>query len=65
MSETGLLQPAAELKTGDKVRVVSGPFSDMLAEIEAVPEHGRIYVLIDLMGRYAKAELAAADVESV
>jgi|SRR6056297_443982 len=64
MSENGLLQPATALKTGDQVRVVSGPFTDMLAEIEAVPEQGRIYVLIDLMGRYAKAELAAADVEA-
>lgn len=65
MSEDGLLQPPTELKTGDQVRVVSGPFSDALAEIEAIPEQGRIYVLLELMGRYVKAELAAGDVENL
>ncbi len=65
MAANGLLQPSADLKTGDQVRVVSGPFTDTLAEIEAIPEQGRIYVLLDLMGRYVKAELAAADVETV
>lgn len=65
MSANGLLQPVADLKTGDLVRVVSGPFYDVLAKIEAVPEQGRIYVLLDLMGRYVKTELAASDVEIV
>lgn len=61
--EDGKLQPPAEFKVGDKVRVVSGPLVDKLAEIEAIPEQGRIYVLLELMGRYTKAVLAANDVE--
>lgn len=65
MSEDGLLQASHDLKSGDQVRVVAGPFSDTLAEIEAVPERGRIYVLLDLMGRSVKAELSASDVQSL
>ncbi len=63
MSANGELQPSCNLKAGNEVGVVSGPFSDMFAKIESVPEQGRIYVLLNLMGRYAKAELAAVDVE--
>lgn len=61
----GVLQPPAELKAGDQVRVVSGPFSKMIAEIESVSEQGRIYVLLNLMGSYAKAQLSSSDVETI
>ena len=61
--EDGKLKPTAEFDVGDKVRVVSGPLADKLAEIESVPEQGRIYVLLELMGRYTKAMLSATDVE--
>ena len=61
--EDGKLQPPAEFAVGDEVRVVSGPLVDKLAEIEAIPEQGRIYVLLELMGRYTKVVLAANDVE--
>lgn len=63
MREDGKLQSPAALQVGDQVRVISGPFADKLAEIEAVSEQGRIYVLLELMGRYTKAILVAADVE--
>ncbi|MRU15666.1 transcriptional activator RfaH [Roseovarius sp. A21] len=61
--EDGKLKPTAEFDVGDKVRVVSGPLADKLAEIESVPEQGRIYVLLELMGRYTKAVLSTTDVE--
>jgi len=61
--EDGKLKPTAEFDVGDKVRVVSGPLADKLAEIVSVPEQGRIYVLLELMGRYTKAMLSATDVE--
>ncbi len=51
------------LRVGDQVKVVSGPLADQLAEVEAVSEQGRIYVLLELMGRYAKAMLSATDVQ--
>ena len=59
----GAQTSADTMAVGDQVRVLSGPFADKLAEIEAVPENGRIYVLLDLMGRLAKAELSTSQVE--
>lgn len=64
-AKNGKLSPSAEFEIGDQVRVISGPFADALAEIEAVPEQNRIYVLFELMGRYTKAMLATVDVERV
>lgn len=62
-SEDGTLQPPAEFEVGDQVEVVSGLFANKFAEIEAIPEQGRIYVLLELMGRFTRAELPATDVE--
>lgn len=61
--DDGRLRSAAELEVGDQVRVVSGPLADRLAEIEAIPERGRINVLLELMGRYTRTELQDTDVE--
>lgn len=61
--EDGKQQPPAGLQIGDEVRVVSGPFTDKLAAIESLPERGRIYVLLELMGCYTKAVLSVSDVE--
>jgi len=65
ISANGILQPPSDLAPGDQVKVIAGPFSDMLAEIEGVSEQGRVYVLLDLMGRLARAELATVNVEAV
>lgn len=48
---------------GDGVRVVLGPFADLLARVEAVPEKDRIVVLLDMMGRTVRARLSPADLE--
>jgi transcriptional antiterminator RfaH len=65
VGEHGELQPTAELEVGDHVRVLSGPLANKLAEIEVISEQNRIYVLLELMGHYTKAVLAAANVERV
>lgn len=61
--DDGTMRSASELAVGDQVRVVSGPLADKLAEIEAIPERGRINVLLELMGRYTRTELQDSDVE--
>ena len=58
-----VLRSETRLEVGDQVKVVSGPLTDMIAEIEAIPEQGRIYVLMELMGRYTKTALSTSDVE--
>lgn len=48
---------------GETVRVAAGPFVDVLARVEAVPERDRIFVLLDMMGREVRAGVRAGDLE--
>jgi len=48
---------------GEDVRVIVGPFADLVAKVEAVPEKDRIFVLLDMMGRTVRTQLRGADLE--
>ncbi|MEM9474854.1 MAG: hypothetical protein AAGA71_06150 [Pseudomonadota bacterium] len=48
---------------GDSVRVVAGPFANVLACVEAAPERDRVFVLLDMMGRDVRATLQPGDLE--
>jgi transcriptional antiterminator RfaH len=61
----GLLLPPDNLKAGDKIRVIEGPFTDTLATIETLPGPSRISILIDLMGQKVKTVLSEKHVEKV
>jgi transcriptional antiterminator RfaH len=52
-------------KPGEDVRVVVGPFADLVAKVEAVPEKDRIFVLLDMMGRTVRAQLSGPDLERI
>ena len=43
---------------GDLVRVISGPFCDLLARVDALPGRERIYVLLDFMGQERRVSIA-------
>jgi transcriptional antiterminator RfaH len=58
-----LLLPPDDFRAGDRVRIVAGPFATLLAEIEAMPEQGRIFALLDIMGRCVRTEVTPAQVE--
>lgn len=59
----GHWRAAEDLEVGTAVRIISGPFADILARIDAIPETGRIYALLEIMGRTVRAELAPEDLE--
>jgi transcriptional antiterminator RfaH len=44
-------------RTGQAVRIVSGPFTDSLASIETMDDRGRVSVLLDILGRRASVRL--------
>ena len=52
-----------EFGVGERVRIVAGPFADMLARIEEIPEAGRIYALLEMMGRSVRTEVAPGHLE--
>jgi transcriptional antiterminator RfaH len=55
---SGLLSPQLELSVGDRIRVLSGPFADLVTTIETLPSTARIGVLINLMGREVNTTLS-------
>lgn len=62
---SGLLLPPADLEVGDRIRILSGPFADLVTTIEELPGVQRIGVLIDLMGRQVKTSLPREQVEKL
>lgn len=61
----GYLAEAGELRPGDEVRVVDGPFAASVARIVEVSARDRVFALIEMMGRTVRAELDPRDVEQL
>lgn len=55
----------AKLQPGDKVRVVIGPFANMIGQLQTIVSKDRIRVLLEILGRYAPTELALSEVETL
>lgn len=47
------------LRAGDSVRVMTGPFADLIGRFCCHTEHERVYVLLDLLGREVRTSLPA------
>lgn len=59
----GILAPIAnDLRVGEVVRVISGPFAEQLATVESLDDKGRVRVLLDILGRAASLRLGAGSV---
>jgi transcriptional antiterminator RfaH len=52
------LSPLDGLRPGDAVRVVEGPFTDLIGRFMGVADRERVFVLLDLLGRQVKTTLA-------
>ena len=47
-----------ELREGDQVRVVSGPFADFTGTVTEInPERGKVKVMVTIFGRETPVEL--------
>ena len=53
---SGKLLPVKNLKKGDQVKVLNGPFANFVAIVEKYETNQRICVLMDLMGRKTKIQ---------
>jgi transcriptional antiterminator RfaH len=55
----------SQLKPGDKVRVASGPFANLIGQFQSTVSNDRIRVLLEILGRYAPTDLALSEVEAL
>ena len=53
---SGKLIPIVEMKKGDKVEILEGPFTNFIATVEKYESEQRIWILMDLMGRKTKLQ---------
>lgn len=51
------VDPAAGLRLGDNVRILAGPFADLIARFQALADVDRIVVLLDLLGREVRVKI--------
>jgi len=56
------LSPVDGLRQGDVVRVMEGPFRDLIGRFAGVADNDRVFVLLDLLGRQVKTTLSPAAV---
>jgi transcription elongation factor/antiterminator RfaH len=50
----GIVDLAAQLRTGSPVRVTAGPFADQLAVLEQLDDSGRARILLEILGRQVR-----------
>lgn len=48
--EDGLLLPPETVMPGDRVRIASGAFADLVATVERIDEQRRVWVLLEILG---------------
>lgn len=61
-----LPRPKISLKVGEKVRIISGPFTEFYGSIQEVsPEREKIKVLVSIFGRETPVELDYGQVEKL
>ena len=51
---SGKLISIKSLKKGDQVKIINGPFANLIAKVEEYETDQRIWILMDLMGRKTK-----------
>ena len=55
-----------ELTEGAKVKIISGPFKDMMAKIDSVDlKEQKLNVLVDLFGQETSVEVEIGEVETI
>jgi transcriptional antiterminator RfaH len=57
--------PKRMLKSGDRVRILAGPFKGHLAIYVGMSAHERVAVLLQILGAATRVTLASADVQAL
>ena len=61
----GKLLPPNQLKKGDSVQLLTGPFANYIAKVETIDAEQRAWVLMELMGRVTRISVDPNQVQTV
>jgi transcriptional antiterminator RfaH len=56
------LSPVDGMRQGDVVRILDGPFTDLIGRFAGLADKDRVFVLLDLLGRQVRTTLSCAAV---
>ena len=56
---SGTLLPPKSLSAGDSVEMLTGPFTNFIATVDAIDPEQRIWVLMDFMGQKTRMQVTA------
>ncbi len=60
--EEGIFAPMEELKIGDRVQLVGGPFADLVGEIQRLAGSQRVWLLLERLENAAPVSVAHASI---
>lgn len=60
--EAGFLKPLDDLRPGDQVRIVDGPFAELVCSVETLSGGERVRLLLSLMGQQIRVTLPRGSV---
>ena len=63
--EEGKLMEMSNIKIGNKIRVLHGPFTEIIGEIENIKPENRITILLDMLGQKTRATVKHSSILSV
>ena len=64
-NEDGKLLDIKSLQVGNKIKVLHGPFTEAVGEIERIDPQNRITILLDMLGQKTKTTLKHSSILSV
>lgn len=59
----GVLLPPDTLSPGDRVRIASGAFSDLIATVERIDEQRRVWVLLEILGGLREVQVDLSELQ--
>lgn len=63
--EENNLLPPDDLEIGEKVKIISGPFSDFIVTVETIPSQTRIGILFELLNQVTNATIDVDQIERI
>ena len=63
--ENDIVTGIIDVEVGDQIRVLSGPFAELVTSIDTLPDHERVGVLVELMGRKVRTSLPRSQIIKV
>lgn len=61
----GVISAPSDMRPGDRIRILAGPFAETIAQIETLETDDRVSILLSLMGREVRTFIVTRQVEKL